>query len=239
MVDPLAEKWSLVSPYSFVLNNPLKYFDYDGRDIILVGTNGRLIDAYSYLMKTAEGKRLYEKYGKSNTHDIYISTQDKLNVKSFGGRNYERTAAVAKEDATKSVKNGKIYFDENSIEYEFYKSFQSTDVEKSKGKKISLVNLYETSLSTSIVGYTKEMEDLENVETLHHEIVSHIEMDLGSSDKDTDQEHSDYGQTFKGNPLFRSIHGYNYQIPKSGSRAEMIFRQILELYFNSENKDKK
>ena len=34
-VDPLAEKWNMVSSYSYVINNPLKFIDPDGKDLIL------------------------------------------------------------------------------------------------------------------------------------------------------------------------------------------------------------
>jgi RHS repeat-associated protein len=34
-IDAKASKWNMVSPYNFVLNNPLKYVDPDGNDIIL------------------------------------------------------------------------------------------------------------------------------------------------------------------------------------------------------------
>ena len=39
-VDPLAEKYAGVSPFAYCLNNPIKYIDPDGRDIVLSGASG-------------------------------------------------------------------------------------------------------------------------------------------------------------------------------------------------------
>lgn len=41
-VDPLAEKYYQLSPYTFCANNPLKYIDFDGKDIYSVNRKGAL-----------------------------------------------------------------------------------------------------------------------------------------------------------------------------------------------------
>ena len=47
-VDPLAEKYAGVSPFAYCLNNPIKYVDPDGRDIVLPkGTSTK--DTYTIL----------------------------------------------------------------------------------------------------------------------------------------------------------------------------------------------
>ncbi|MFT5915390.1 MAG: hypothetical protein ACJAWV_001810 [Flammeovirgaceae bacterium] len=40
-IDPLAEKYYDISPYAFVMNNPIKYYDPDGR--IVVDANGNVV----------------------------------------------------------------------------------------------------------------------------------------------------------------------------------------------------
>lgn len=37
-IDPLAEKYPWISPYAYCLNNPIKYIDPDGRDVVITGT---------------------------------------------------------------------------------------------------------------------------------------------------------------------------------------------------------
>jgi len=36
-MDPLAEKYPWISPYAYCLNNPIKYIDPDGRDVVITG----------------------------------------------------------------------------------------------------------------------------------------------------------------------------------------------------------
>lgn len=36
-MDPLAEKYPWMSPYAYCMNNPIKYIDPDGRDIVITG----------------------------------------------------------------------------------------------------------------------------------------------------------------------------------------------------------
>ena len=50
-VDPMAEKYTTVSPYNFCLNDPVKYKDTDGRRIILSGNRNEQMTILKYLQR--------------------------------------------------------------------------------------------------------------------------------------------------------------------------------------------
>ena len=62
-VDPLSEKYFGWSPYNYTLNNPLKYFDPDGNEIVLsIGKNKDGSEKYVryYNGKLYEGNKIYK-----------------------------------------------------------------------------------------------------------------------------------------------------------------------------------
>ena len=72
-VDPLVEKYSKITPYAYVANNPMIFVDPNGELIKLYGTEGEVALIAKHLMMiyaTEEGKKLIDKLNASS--NVYI-----------------------------------------------------------------------------------------------------------------------------------------------------------------------
>ncbi|MDH6310474.1 RHS repeat-associated protein [Dysgonomonas sp. PFB1-18] len=117
-VDPLAEEYYSISPYVYVMNNPLKYIDPDGRKII--GTNGKPVGLVNGKLTSNAPKDLQRvgtamlrsrtatrslMYLLNHKKDITLSISSKIKTEKEGGK----TATVLGETSQRmTVKNGEL-----------------------------------------------------------------------------------------------------------------------------------
>jgi len=76
-IDPLAEKWNSYSPYSYALNNGLRYIDPDGRDVYNINSSTGEIDVtktknkrHSFYVSDGDGNRTYVGSFKYNSKGL-------------------------------------------------------------------------------------------------------------------------------------------------------------------------
>ncbi|MGV0829350.1 DUF6443 domain-containing protein [Empedobacter brevis] len=184
-IDPLAEKYYKTTPYNYAANNPLVFKDIDGRDIIFVINNQSFNVSKDILMKTEQGKALWDKYANSKTDDVYISFQ-KFN------NNFDKAATGTNAQGTSLTNKNKFNISGNEG-YENFSSFEGVDISRSKNKNIHLI-------SFNTIAFLQDESDLmpdqkyDLAEAIFHELKAHI--DLFS--KDGDKEHKDYGKRYYG-----------------------------------------
>ncbi|MBK9486838.1 MAG: hypothetical protein IPO01_17150 [Chitinophagaceae bacterium] len=82
--DLLAEKYFSLTPYNYVVNNPISFLDYDGMDVYIINEKGEVILA----KKEDRDDKLYaiEKNGsiKDVNNDKKIDATDAVTVKTKG-----------------------------------------------------------------------------------------------------------------------------------------------------------
>jgi len=63
-MDPLAEKYYSISPYAYCLNNPMRFVDPDGREVVIAGDNEFRKKAFDDLQKITSSSLTMLKNGK-------------------------------------------------------------------------------------------------------------------------------------------------------------------------------
>ncbi len=225
--DRLREKYPSVSPYAYGLNSPIVTGDAGGDSVILYTSNRRVLAALDLLYATPLGKELLDKFISSTDRHIYISdaasVDGYLAVTLYGIWGAGRMAGLVvdgnfdfsawrwtrKDDPTKAQDQREIYMASD---------LQGVSL-MCGGDGVHSVIFVNPELFNKEEGVSGD-----NLETLYHEIFSHIDNRRGSNSY---QDHHEY------------YYGGNGEIPihpNAGTPYDLIWDQINAIdrkYFES------
>lgn len=191
--DAYAEKYDYLTPYHYTANNPVNFIDVAGDSIFIHWNSKNALQvwgAIGNLLKTEDGKKLWNEYAGSTENDIYIGLND------FKNKNDEGNSSDAVAATLKNVKvtDGKIDLSNVSQEgKDNASSFNGHDVSRSKGRTVSIITLNNKYWSDN-----SKLDKSELSEALYHEMFAHIK-----SMKTTGYEqHKEYGNFYTGLKLY-------------------------------------
>ena len=163
------------------------------------------------MYKTAAGKALWDKYGNSKTHDIYITTgkMDPENKVATLSKINRKMGSLIMDKKERKLKDGKLK------EETTFANLPS-EFEQLNGKTIK--NL-ERDISMISIGDEYLTDHFEGANSLYHEIAAHIDGDVGNQEED----HEAFGliNVYDDNGEFD-----HYEI-RSESKAHNFLKQLL------------
>ncbi|MCK9447340.1 MAG: RHS repeat-associated core domain-containing protein [Bacteroidales bacterium] len=190
VVDPLAEKYPYISGFAYVANNPIKFVDPDGRDIVdangnIVYTHGggwsknAPVDAMrigNAMMATRTGRAQFNKMVDSNTKiQLEISQAEKVS-----GRRYtlgQMVPGKARIDA-----NGKVQLlDAKVVIYEGTINKFMNDSKNSKNDKAVSYHMNTTNNDeriAAVAGHEAEHLTQENVQQNYENVTQNASHDI-------------------------------------------------------------
>ncbi len=226
-LDPLAEKYVNFTPYSYTANNPVFFVDKNGKEIYIITQNNEVTKATKIIQKTTIGKQLWDKYGRNDNHDIYISaqefTENKASALTYA---YSRNIGLVTDNTVNISKHYK-----SSPYTKDFSSFNGLDVSKSKGKNIHLVSLNEKFIEDD--GKKGKRSFNGAAYKIFHEIDAHITQ---YTNGDKNAEHVKFGLVEK----VVEIEGKKVNVisVRKGSNAWKIVEELLNLRTQENNEDK-
>jgi RHS repeat-associated protein len=221
-LDIKAEKHFGFTPYSYAANNPIKFIDLLGEDIILITKNKNLLLAKDILYHTKAGKALWDKYGNNKNVDIYIKDVKIQNTSngSLVGAETDRLFRSKELRATFKMNENGVYTQawQMAIQKEdhasdFFQKFDDIEVQH-PDRAIYLVALNSDMLSDSKEG---DGAVYLTAETLYHEIDAHIDNSTG----DDLEEDTQYGED-----MWTDASGKPHEGTRAGSHQDVILQQL-------------
>ena len=200
-IDPLAEKYPNISPYTYVANNPINAIDPDGRDIIFISKTGQQLVYskghfyYASIYKDKDGN-----YITRNTGKKYDGRTDNVSVTLF------RLARVYRdiEHSKNNILKTQLHTLENSDNLHIIREGSDNSVTRSFSleKNGHLINIgrKETDSNHTLTTFNfskedkKTFQDLEKVistdaTTIIHEMRHQYDYEIGNMG-DTQQKSS-------------------------------------------------
>ena len=148
-VDPLADKYSSISPYAYCAWNPVKLIDPDGRDVWSVDENGNI-------QKTGiDGGEMKQTINYANGNTATFSGKHYQSILTDLSKSVEKSPlSSSKGDVTKKRSMTKLFLslaDNTNVEWGLHKF---------KGGKYTISTLHERQLSADPETLGESMSDL-------------------------------------------------------------------------------
>lgn len=205
------------STYAYAANSPILVSDPDGNKIFIRDFSAGWEAAIALLYTTPEGKRVIRKYANAEKEHIHMT------VTTYGmGESAGR--AAHHDDINFGFVDGKVDVSERL----YFIPWADVPVDENLNHLMKF-NADEKFLTDPDCPDNMVM----NAVTVHHEIVAHIEDDLGSSM--SDEEHEQYGQAYYEDVERNSfIFRLGWKELKEGSPVKLVRDQLVGVHDNME-----